>query len=113
VEGIWSVLKHGMLANQAAASYARLVQVIRHSLQKIQRQPGLLDGCLDDPGPVALGIHAEAALFTGRRPGRRHGRQASKPEPFVHMMRVTGRGRPLDTVRRDGINWTSVSTYKR
>lgn len=39
-----------MLANQAAASYARLLQVIRHSLQKIQRQPGLLDGCLAGTG---------------------------------------------------------------
>jgi hypothetical protein len=50
VEGIWSVLKRGMLANQAAASYARMLQVIRNSLQKIQRQPGLLEGCLAGTG---------------------------------------------------------------
>jgi DDE superfamily endonuclease len=50
LEGIWSVLKGGMLANQAAASYDRLLQVIRHSLQKIQRQPGLLEGCLAGTG---------------------------------------------------------------
>jgi len=50
VEGIWSVLKRGALANQAAASYARLLQVIRHGLQKIQRRPGLLDGCLAGTG---------------------------------------------------------------
>ena len=50
LEGIWSVLKRGMLANQAAASYARLLQVIRHSLQKIQRQPGLREGCLAGTG---------------------------------------------------------------
>ena len=50
MEGIWSVLKRGMLSNQAAASYAPLLQVIRHSLQKIQRQPGLLDGCLAGTG---------------------------------------------------------------
>ena len=50
VEGIWSVLKRGTLANQAAASYTRLLQVIRHSLQKIQRRPGLLDGCLAGTG---------------------------------------------------------------
>jgi hypothetical protein len=50
VEGIWSVLKRGMLASQAAVSYARLLQVIRHSLQKIQRRPGLLDGCLAGTG---------------------------------------------------------------
>jgi hypothetical protein len=50
LEGIWSVLKRGMLANQAAASYARLLQVIRHSMQKIQRRPGLLEGCLAGTG---------------------------------------------------------------
>jgi hypothetical protein len=50
LEGIWSVLKRGMLANQAAVSYARLLQVIRHSLQKIQRRPGLLEGCLAGTG---------------------------------------------------------------
>ena len=50
LEGIWSVLKRGELANLAAASYARLLQVIRHSLQKIQRQPGLLEGCLAGTG---------------------------------------------------------------
>jgi hypothetical protein len=49
LEGAWSVLKRGMLANQAA-SYARLLQVIRHSLQKIQRRPGLLEGCLAGTG---------------------------------------------------------------
>jgi DDE superfamily endonuclease len=50
VEGIWPVLKRGMPASQAAASYARMLQVIRHSLQKIQRQPGLLEGCLAGTG---------------------------------------------------------------
>jgi hypothetical protein len=50
LEGIWSALKRGMLANQAAASYPRLLQVTRHSLQKIQRQPGLLEGCLAGTG---------------------------------------------------------------
>jgi hypothetical protein len=50
VEGIWSVLKGGELANLAAASYAHLLQVIRHSLQKIQRQPGLIEGCLAGTG---------------------------------------------------------------
>jgi hypothetical protein len=45
-EGIWSVLKRGVLANLAAASFAHLVQVIRHGLKKIQYQPGLIEGCL-------------------------------------------------------------------
>jgi transposase len=39
VEGIWSVLKRGVLANLAVASFAHMVQVIRHGLKKIQYQP--------------------------------------------------------------------------
>ena len=41
VEGIWSVLKRGALANLAVTSFAHLLQVIRHGLKKIQYQPGL------------------------------------------------------------------------
>jgi hypothetical protein len=44
-EGIWSVLKGGVLAHLAVASLAHLVQVIRHGLKKIQYQPGLIEGC--------------------------------------------------------------------
>jgi len=36
VEGIWSVLKRGALANLAIASFAHLLQVIRYSLKTIQ-----------------------------------------------------------------------------
>jgi DDE superfamily endonuclease len=50
VEGIWPVLKRGVLANLAVASYGHLVQVIRHGLKKIQYQPGLLEGCLAGTG---------------------------------------------------------------
>jgi DDE superfamily endonuclease len=50
LEGIWSVLKGGVLANLAAASFARLLQVIRHGLKKIQYQPGLIEGCLAGTG---------------------------------------------------------------
>jgi transposase len=50
LEGIWSVLKRGVLANLVVASFARLVQVIRHGLRKIQYQPGLIEGCLIGTG---------------------------------------------------------------
>ena len=50
VEGVWSVLKGGVLANLAVASFAHLVQVIRHGLKKIQYQPGLIEGCLAGTG---------------------------------------------------------------
>jgi len=48
--GIWSLLKRGVLANLAVASFAHLVQAIRHGLKKIQYQPGLIEGCLARPG---------------------------------------------------------------
>jgi hypothetical protein len=50
VEGIWSVLKDGVLANLAIASFGHLIQVIRHGLKKIQYQPGLIEGCLAGTG---------------------------------------------------------------
>src|SRR5580704_15700411 len=52
-EGIWSVLKGGALANLAVASFAHLVQVIRHGLKKIQYRPGLIEGCLAGTGLTA------------------------------------------------------------
>ena len=50
VEGIWPVLKRGVLANLAVASFGHLVQVIRHGLKKIQYQPRLIEGCLAGTG---------------------------------------------------------------
>jgi len=50
LEEIWSVLKRGVLANLAAASFSHLVQVIRHGLKKIQYQPRLIEGCLAGTG---------------------------------------------------------------
>jgi hypothetical protein len=50
LEGIWSVLKGGVLANLAVTSYAHLLQVIKHGLKKIQYQPGLIEGCLAGTG---------------------------------------------------------------
>jgi hypothetical protein len=49
-EGIWSLLKRGVLANLAAASFAQLIRVVRHGLKKIQYQPGLIEGCLAETG---------------------------------------------------------------
>jgi hypothetical protein len=38
------VLKRGVLANPALASFAHLVRVIRRGLKKIQYQSGLIEG---------------------------------------------------------------------
>ena len=48
--GIWSVLKRGVLVNPTVASFAHLVQVVRHGLKKIQYQVGLNEGCLAGRG---------------------------------------------------------------
>jgi hypothetical protein len=50
LEGIWSVLKRGPLANRAFTGFAHLLQVIKHGLNKIQYQPGLIEGCLAATG---------------------------------------------------------------
>ena len=50
VEGIWSVLKRGVLANLAVVGFGHLVRVIRHGLKKIQYQTGLIEGRLAGTG---------------------------------------------------------------
>ena len=65
-EGIWSVLKRGVLANLAVASFAHLVQVIRHGLKKIQYQPGLIEGCLAGTGlAMEPGEHQRTSRIKG------------------------------------------------
>ena len=50
IEGIWSVLKRGVLANLAATSFAHLVQVMRHGLKKIQYHPRLIEAASPEQG---------------------------------------------------------------
>ena len=50
MEGIWSVLKRGVLANLAVVGFGHLVRVIRHGLKKIQYQTGLIEGRLAGTG---------------------------------------------------------------
>ena len=44
------MLKRGVLANLAIASFSHLLHVIRHGLKKIQYQPRLIEGCLAGTG---------------------------------------------------------------
>lgn len=46
MEGTWSVLERGALANLAFTGYSHL----RHTLRKIQYQPGLIEGCIAGTG---------------------------------------------------------------
>ena len=56
------MLKGGVLANLAVASFGHLVQVIRRGLKKIQYRPGLIEGCLAgtgltlEPGKIPVDI---------------------------------------------------------
>jgi hypothetical protein len=55
VEGIWSVLKRGPLANLSCPVFDDLVQVIQHSLRAIQRRPRLIEGlCVPRISSTAL-----------------------------------------------------------
>jgi hypothetical protein len=54
-EGIWSLVRRG-LANTAFADLTHLDHVIRQRLRVIQRQAGLIDGCLTGTGLV---LHTE------------------------------------------------------
>jgi hypothetical protein len=44
------VLKRGVLANLAVASFGHLLQVTRRGLKKIQYRPGLIEGFLAGTG---------------------------------------------------------------
>jgi transposase len=49
-EGIWSLLKRGVLANLAVADFRQLVRVVKRGLKKIQYRPHLVNGCLAETG---------------------------------------------------------------
>jgi hypothetical protein len=64
------VLKRGPLANLAFTGPAHLLLAIRHSLRKIQYQPGLIEGCLIGTGlslEPAYGHHESKICSGGPR----------------------------------------------
>ncbi len=50
VEGIWSLLRRGPLANTAFTDAEHLERTLRHGLRHIQLRPDLIDGCLAGTG---------------------------------------------------------------
>jgi hypothetical protein len=54
------VIKGGVPANLAAASFSHLLQVIRHGLKKVQCQPGLIEGCLAGTGLTLCPLRKDA-----------------------------------------------------
>ncbi|MFJ8310246.1 transposase, partial [Streptomyces sp. NPDC094147] len=52
VEGIWSLLRRGPLANTAFTDPDHLERTLRRGLAHIQHHPELIDGCLTETGLV-------------------------------------------------------------
>ncbi|MCC3773813.1 IS630 family transposase [Streptomyces sp. UNOB3_S3] len=50
VEGVWSLLRRGPLANTAFTDADHLTRTLRHGLRQIQYRPDLIDGCLTETG---------------------------------------------------------------
>lgn len=50
VEGVWSLLRRGPLANVAFTHHEHLERVSRRGLRRIPRHPELIDGCLPGTG---------------------------------------------------------------
>ena len=50
VEGVWSLLRRGPLANTAFTDPDHLERTLRRGLAHIQRRPDLIDGCLTGTG---------------------------------------------------------------
>ncbi|MEU6010856.1 transposase [Streptomyces sp. NPDC047453] len=50
VEGIWSLLRRGPMANTAFTDPDHLIRILRRGLTHIQHRPRLIDGCLTETG---------------------------------------------------------------
>jgi putative transposase len=50
VEGIWSLLRRGPMANAAFTDPDHLTQTLRRGLRHIQLRPRLINGCLAGTG---------------------------------------------------------------
>ncbi|WP_372412272.1 transposase [Streptomyces luteireticuli] len=55
VEGIWSLLRRGPLANAAFTDPDDLTRTLRRSLRQLQYRPDLIDGCLTETGLAITG----------------------------------------------------------
>lgn len=63
-EGIWSLLKRGVLANLAIAGLPQLVRIVKRGLKKIQYRPHLIDGCLTGTGLTLTATNTNPLDFT-------------------------------------------------
>ncbi|WRZ95668.1 hypothetical protein OHB54_45765 [Streptomyces sp. NBC_01007] len=57
VEGIWSLLRRGPMANTAFTDPEHLARTLRRGLARIRRHPELIDGCLTGTGLTLTSDH--------------------------------------------------------
>jgi putative transposase len=57
VQGVWSLLRRGPMANTAFTDPDHLTRTLRRGLAHIQRHPALLDGSLSETGLTLTADH--------------------------------------------------------
>ncbi|MFG2884893.1 transposase [Streptomyces sp. NPDC048297] len=57
VEGIWSLLRRGPMANTAFTDPEHLTRTLRRGLAHLQRHPELIDGCLTETALTLISDH--------------------------------------------------------
>jgi hypothetical protein len=80
------VLKRGVLANLAVASFAHLVQVIWHGLKKIQYQPVSSKAALPEPGSP-WNANTQRTSPIKDRVARKHGAGRREHRPLAASVR--------------------------
>ncbi|MCQ4209403.1 transposase [Streptomyces longispororuber] len=65
VEGVWSLLRRGPLANVASTDDDHLEHTLRRGLRHIQRHPELIDDCLTGTG-LRVAHYPTTTLRTGQ-----------------------------------------------
>ncbi|MCK9923326.1 transposase [Frankia sp. AgPm24] len=61
VEGVWSLLKRGEIANRVLVDVDHLTGLVRRGLRRVGHHPDLLEGCLAGTGLTLTPSHDQAA----------------------------------------------------
>ncbi|MCK9879195.1 hypothetical protein MXD59_26170, partial [Frankia sp. Ag45/Mut15] len=57
VEGVWSLLKRGEIANRVLVDVDHLTGLVRRGMRRVGRCPDLLEGCLAGTGLTLTPSH--------------------------------------------------------
>lgn len=111
VEGIWSLLRRGPLANTAFTDDEHLERTLRRGLRHIQLRPDLIDGCL-----TGTGLTLTPPPTTTRRDQKRSPTSAA-PHKSVEDLTAASRGesalrRLLLVFGGFGIGWVTTTIVR-